>query len=75
MQPDLRTLEGALHFLGYLPATPETLPKHEAVNAAFKELLCRLWTFIPEGPGKTRWLHALSAARMQANSAIATEGA
>lgn len=72
---DLRTLEGALDFLDYHAPTDETLPKHQAVNAAFKELTAKLWNNIPDGPGKTVAIRAIGRARMECNSAIATGGA
>lgn len=74
-QPDLRTKEGAMNFLDYHAPTTENLWKHNEVNNTFQTTLNYLWDIIPDGPGKTRFVHALNLARMEANSCIANEGA
>lgn len=74
-QPDLRTLEGASQFLNYHSPDTEAREKHERVNDNFQSLLQYLWNDLPDGPGKTRFIHALNHARMEANSCIANEGA
>lgn len=75
MQPDLRTMEGAANFLNYHSPDEKARQAHEAVNEDFQTLLVSLWKVIPDGPGKTRFIHALNRARMEANSCIANEGA
>lgn len=72
---DIRTLDGALDYLDYHAPTEETLIKHQAVNAGFKELMVKLWGMLPDGPGKTVAIRAIGRARMECNSAIATGGA
>ena len=74
-QPDLRTKEGASQFLNYHSPDEETREKHEMVNDNFQAMIQYLWDVIPDGPGKTRFVHALNRARMEANSCIANEGA
>lgn len=74
-QPDLRTKEGALEFLSYHAPTEETKWRHEEVNNHFQVLLNYFWEILPDGPGKTRFIHALNMARMEANSCIANKGA
>lgn len=66
--------EEALAYLSYHAPTPETLPKHQAVNDAFQRLLNDLWDHIPEGPGKTVAIRAIGRARMECNSTIANGG-
>lgn len=66
--------EEALAYLNYHPPTTETLPKHEAVNAAFQRLVEELWDQLPEGPGKTVAIRAIGSARMECNSCIANGG-
>jgi hypothetical protein len=72
---DIRTLNGALDYLDYHAPTEETLPKHRAVNAGFKELMVKIYGILPDGPGKTVAIRAIGRARMECNSAIATGGA
>jgi hypothetical protein len=74
-QPDLRTLEGQLEFLDYHAPDEEARERHAAVNAAIKRLWIALAPVLPDGPGKTRTLHAVSHARMEANNCIANKGA
>lgn len=74
-QPDLRTKEGAGQFLEYHSPNKENIFKHQIVNDNFQSLLNGLWNALPDGPGKTRFIHALNRARMEANSCIANEGA
>ena len=74
-QPDLRTLEGQLYFLDYHAPDAETVKRHEVVNTAAQDFWESVATIIPDGPGKTRALHALNRARMECNSAIANNGA
>lgn len=74
-QPDLRTKEGASDFMNYKAPTPERALKHEKVNDNFVSLLQYLWDDLPDGPGKTRFIHSLKRAQMEANSCIANEGA
>lgn len=75
MQPDLRTKEGALYFLNYHAPDGAKIIQHAAVNQEFQILLGNLYDAIPDGPGKTRFIHALNRARMEAISCIANEGA
>ena len=74
-QPDLRTKEGASQFLNYHSPDEAARKAHEAVNHTFQAVVANLWDYVPDGPGKTRFIHALNRARMEANSAIANEGA
>lgn len=73
-KPDLRTLEGARYFLDYHAPNDDTLPRHNAVNAAFQELITSLWNVLPDGPGKTVTIRAIGRARMECNSSIANGG-
>jgi hypothetical protein len=70
----MRTLEEALDYLDYHSPNDETIPKHDAVNEAFQELMGALWDHLPDGPGKTVAVRAIGAARMQCNSCIANKG-
>ena len=74
-RPDTRTLEGQLEFLDYHAPDAEAILKHAGVNAAVKELWLAIAPLLPDGPGKTRTLHAVNRARMEANSCIANSGA
>lgn len=73
-KPDLRTIDGALSYLDYHAPNDDTLPRHNAVNAAFQALCRALWNQIPDGPGKTVAIRAIGRARMECNSAIANGG-
>ena len=73
-KPDLRTLEGAKHYLNYHAPNDDTLPRHESVNRSFQLLIELLWPVIPDGPGKTVALRAIGRARMECNSCIANGG-
>lgn len=73
-RPDLRTLEGALSFLDYHAPNADTLPRHNAVNAAFQKLWTEVASALPDGPGKTVALRAVGRARMECNSTIANGG-
>jgi hypothetical protein len=73
-KPDLRTLDGALYYLNYHAPNEDTLPRHNAVNAAFQKLATELWSALPDGPGKTVALRAIGRARMECNSCIANGG-
>ena len=75
MQPDLRTKEGASYFLNYHSPNKEDVMKHTIVNDNFQSLLNGVWNVLSDGPGKTRFIHALNHARMEANNCIANEGA
>lgn len=70
----MRTIEEAKEFLTYHAPTAERIPRHEAIEAAFLQLLEAVWEPIPEGPGKTVAIRALGLAKMQCNSAIANQG-
>lgn len=74
-QPDLRTKEGAMHFLDYHAPSQDNGIKHTIVNDNFQSVIKGVWDILPDGPGKTRFIHALNRARMEANSCIANEGA
>ena len=74
-QPDLRTKEGAMQFMDYHAPTEDNLWRHKEVNSSFQSVLNYLWDILPDGPGKTRFIHVLNEARMSANSCIANEGA
>ncbi len=74
-QPDLRTREGAMDFLNYHAPDADAIVNHANVNNNFQVCLDNVWESIPDGPGKTRFIHALNRARMEANSAIANGGA
>lgn len=39
----MRTLEEAIDYLDYHSPNEETIPKHNAVNDAFKQLMAQLW--------------------------------
>ncbi len=56
----------------YQKPTPEKIPVHEQVNAAFLEFAHKLDALIPEGREKALALTELQASRMWANAAIAT---
>lgn len=73
-KPDLRTIEGALSYLNYHEPNDDTRPRHEAVNGHFTHLLASIWTFLPDGPGKTVAIRAIGRARMECNSCIANGG-
>lgn len=73
-KPDLRTLEGAFYFLDYHAPNDDTLPRHNAVNKAFQELINQIWNVLPDGPGKTVTIRAIGRARMECNSCIANGG-
>lgn len=73
-KPDLRTIEGAVYFLDYHAPNDDTLPRHNAVNAAFQSLITTLWNVLPDGPGKTVTIRAIGRARMECNSCIANGG-
>jgi hypothetical protein len=70
----MRTLEEAKSYLNYHSPDADALPRHEAVNTAFQQLIEAIWKFIPDGPGKTVAVRAIGTARMQCNSAIANKG-
>ena len=74
-QPDLRTLEGQRDYLTY--HAPDEIAKidHENVNNNFQVLWSNIALSLPDGPGKTRALHAVNEARMQCNNCIANLGA
>lgn len=74
-QPDLRTKDGAKQFLNYHSPNEESRKLHEVINKEFQVLLDNTFDFLPDGPGKTRYIHKLNEARMAANSCIANEGA
>lgn len=76
-QPDLRTLTGASQFLRRknVGDQPELNRKLELVEEYFQNLLHNLWVQIPEGPGRTRVVHALNRARMECSSVIVNHGA
>lgn len=74
-QPDLRTLEGQLSFLDYHAPDEHQRAGHETVNTAFQKAWEVLANVVPDGPGKTRLLHKMQAARMEANCVIANHGA
>lgn len=74
-QPDLRTLDGQLDYLNYHAPDDDAILRHNAVNEAIQNLWKRIAPALPDGPGKTRALHAVNEARMQANSYIANKGA
>jgi hypothetical protein len=70
----MRSLEEALEYLRYHSPDDDTIPHHEAVNTAFKQLAITLWEHLPDGPGKTVAIRAIGVARMQCNSCIANQG-
>lgn len=74
-QPDIRTKEGAIQFINYHSPNQDDINRHVIVNDSFQTLLDSVWNVIPDGPGKTRFVHALNRARMEANSCIANQGA
>jgi hypothetical protein len=74
-QPDLRTLEGQLDYLNYHAPDSAAIAAHEVVNLATQAFWQRVVPVLPDGPGKTRALHALNHARMEANNCIANKGA
>jgi hypothetical protein len=73
-KPDLRTLDGALSYLNYHAPNEDTLPRHQAVNGHFIHLMASIWSFLPDGPGKTVAIRAIGRARMECNSCIANGG-
>ena len=74
-QPDLRTLEGQLAFLDYHAPDARQQEAHMEVNRIFQAAWSGLARQVPNGPGKTRLLHAMQRARMEANCTIANHGA
>ena len=74
-QPDIRTKEGAMQFIDYHAPDEDAVRKHKEVNDTFQSVINYLWQILPDGPGKTRFVHSLNEARMSANSCIANEGA
>lgn len=75
LQPDLRTLEGQLSFLDYHAPDASQQEDHREVNICFQTAWRTLARVVPDGPGKTRLLHKMQAARMEANCVIANHGA
>jgi hypothetical protein len=73
--PDLRTLAGQLDYLGYHAPDEDARVNHENVNNNFRVLWSNIAESLPDGPGKTRALHAVNDARMQCNNCIANLGA
>jgi hypothetical protein len=73
--PNLLTLEGRLAFLQYHAPDALQREEHERVNDAFQYVWNQIDDALPDGPGKTRALHACNRARMECNSAIANRGA
>lgn len=73
--PDLRALDGQLDFLRYHPADSVARVAHERVDEAVAEFWNKVHGSLPEGPGMTRALHALSRLRMDCNNCIANHGA
>lgn len=74
MQEDLRTIEGALAYIGCLPFPGADMPLQMITcygNA--KETICELWPLIPPGAGKTRWVNSVEAMKQTALKAIATD--
>jgi hypothetical protein len=70
----MRTLEDALNYFAYHPATPGpdgTGVRHAAVRDLFTEFLTRLWPLIPDGPDKTVTVRTLWETQTLANLAIA----
>lgn len=74
-QPNLLTLDGQLDYLSYHAPDGEKLIRHAAVHKATQEFWKQLAAVLPDGPGKTRALHAVNAARMSCNNCIANDGA
>lgn len=74
-QPDLQTLDGQLSFLDYHSPSVLQQSAHAVVNDAIQEAWIRIAGVVPDGPGKTRLLHKMQAARMEANCVIANRGA
>lgn len=75
LQPDLRTLDGQLSFLDYHSPDETQQQRHSMVNHVFQAAWKELALAVPNGPGKTRVLHKMQAARMEANCVIANHGA
>lgn len=73
--PDLRTLAGQVDFLDYHAPDEDTRAKHALVNYSVRRLWTEIASTLPDGPGKTRALHALNQARMEMNNCIANKGA
>ena len=73
--PDLRTIEGQLDYLDYHAPDAEAAARHGHINRAIMECWLEISSALPDGPGKTRALHALNHARMEANNCIANLGA
>jgi hypothetical protein len=73
--PDLRTRDGQLQFLDYHAPDETQAKSHSIVNRATQDYWQEVANAIPDGPGKTRALHAVQRARMEMNCAIANHGA
>jgi len=74
-QPDLRTFEGQRDYLRYHAPHEDAKVDHENVNNNFVVLWANIAESLPDGPGKTRALHAVKEAQMQCNNCIANQGA
>lgn len=58
----------------YHAPTPEQRETYEQINAAFVECAKKVASLMPDGPGRTVAIRALSDARMKCNASIALEG-
>jgi len=74
-QPDLRTKEGQLQFLGMSIIESDAIINYNNVVKNTVVFWDNIQEGLPEGPGKTRALHALNKAKFEMLSCIANEGA
>lgn len=58
----------------YHPPTEEQREIYEQINKAFIQLGLTIAPLLPDGPGKTVAIRALSDARMKCNASVALEG-
>lgn len=68
------TKEEILDIFTYHPPTEEQRRTYELINQAFVQCAESIAPLLPEGPGRTVAIRALSDARMKANTAVALEG-
>lgn len=59
----------------YHAPTPEQRETYDQINAAFVECAKKIAALVPEGPGRTVAIRALSEARMKANHTVSVGGA
>lgn len=74
-QPDLRTPKGQLDYLSQREPTENDRVLCDDVDLYFFSVWANVGFRLPDGPGKTRALHALKDAKMQFINCIVNLGA